>query len=132
MITLDSSAIIAALDVRDPDHSIVLNVLESVDDALIIPTSILSEVSYFVEHRLGQRTLALFIEDIVNGSYTLDCGDEHWIRVQELVRRYHDLPLGLADAAVISCAERHGGRVLTLDRRHFGAVEREGAIQVFP
>jgi hypothetical protein len=33
---------------------------------------------------------------------------------------------------VIECAERPGGKVLTLDRRHFGAVEREGTIQVLP
>jgi predicted nucleic acid-binding protein len=42
------------------------------------------------------------------------------------------LPLGSADAAVIACAERHGGRVLTLDRRHFGVVEREGTISLVP
>jgi predicted nucleic acid-binding protein len=40
--------------------------------------------------------------------------------------------LGFSDAAVIACAERHGGQVLTLDHRHFGVVAQEGTIQVRP
>jgi len=34
-----------------------------------------------------------------------------------------------ADAAVVECAERHGGRVMTLDS-HFAIVAREGTIAV--
>jgi hypothetical protein len=52
--------------------------------------------------------------------------------MQALIRRYDDLPLGLADAAVIACAERNGGKVLTLDLRHFGVVAREGTITILP
>ena len=54
-------------------------------------------------------------------------------RITELVIRYQDLDLGLADAAVIACAERHGGRVLSTDRRHFPLVARgEQTISVLP
>jgi len=52
--------------------------------------------------------------------------------IRALTRRYADLPLGFADAAVIACAERHGGRVLTRDLRHFGVVAREGRLIVLP
>lgn len=51
-------------------------------------------------------------------------------RVRELVRRYEELPLGLADATVIACAERHERKVLALDQRHFGGVAREGKIEI--
>jgi len=37
---------------------------------------------------------------------------------QTAVDEYVDLPLGFPDAAVIACAERSGGRVLTLDLRN--------------
>jgi predicted nucleic acid-binding protein len=40
------------------------------------------------------------------------------------------MPLGFADAAVIACAERRGGKVLTYDQRHFSVVAREGTIQI--
>jgi uncharacterized protein len=52
--------------------------------------------------------------------------------VRRLVQRYADLPLGFADASVIACAERNGGRVLSLDKRDFGVVAREGRITLLP
>lgn len=42
------------------------------------------------------------------------------------------MPLGFVDAAVIACAERTGGRVLTFDRRAFGVAVAEGAITILP
>jgi predicted nucleic acid-binding protein len=53
-------------------------------------------------------------------------------RVRALIARYAELPLGFADASVVACAERSGGRVLTLDVRDFGVVAREGTILVLP
>ena len=47
-----------------------------------------------------------------------------WLRIAELVGRYHDLPLGMVDASVIATAERLGvTEVATLDRRHFSVVQ---------
>lgn len=37
-----------------------------------------------------------------------------------------------ADSAVIACAERTGGRVLTLDRRDFTLVAVDADITIFP
>ncbi|MFL5796358.1 MAG: hypothetical protein ACJ77A_00285 [Actinomycetota bacterium] len=48
------------------------------------------------------------------------------------VSRYADLPLGFHDASVVACAERSGGRVLTLDERDFRVVAGEGRIEVLP
>jgi len=132
LITLDSSALIAVFDKRDQNHSAVMSIVEGETGEFIVPAAILSEIAYFVEKKLGQRTLGNLVRDIISGTLTLDCTEQGWPRVLELAERYHDLPLGLADAAVIECAERHGGRVLTLNRRHFGAVQREGLIRVLP
>ena len=46
--------------------------------------------------------------------------------------RYDTLRIGIADAAVIACAEAHGGRVLTFDRRDSDVVAGEGRINVVP
>ena len=41
----------------------------------------------------------------------------------ELVEEYADFPLGGTDASVLALAERLGTEiVITLDRRHFGAL----------
>ncbi len=48
---------------------------------------------------------------------------EDFDRMAELVEQYADFPLGGTDASVIALAERIAATVvITLDRRHFGAV----------
>ena len=40
--------------------------------------------------------------------------------MRELMRKYHDLPMNFADAALVTVAEREGiRRIFTLDRRDF-------------
>jgi len=62
----------------------------------------------------------------------LDCGESDLGRARQLLGRYADLALGFVDAAVIACAERNGGRVLTFDLRDFGVVAAEGTITILP
>ena len=87
---------------------------------------------FLVEERLGADVLDRFLEDLESGAYTLDCGEGDLARVRTLVRRYADLSLGCVDAAVIACAERSGGRVMTFDLRDFGVVAVEGTITIVP
>jgi len=50
--------------------------------------------------------------------FALDTGDVR--RMRELVRKYRELPMDVADAALVAVAEREGiTRVFTLDRRDF-------------
>ncbi|MEZ4500412.1 MAG: PIN domain-containing protein [Thermomicrobiales bacterium] len=132
MVTLDSSALLAMLDSSDEHHASVVAEIRHDRGPLIVPVAIMSEVAYFVERDLGQRALEALVRDIVEGSFLLDYVESAWTRILELVRRHSDMELGLADASVIECAERHGSRVLTLDRRHLGVVEREGLIEILP
>lgn len=122
----------AGIDSTDPDHDQVLTVSSEHTGSIILPTPILTEATYLIDHVLSSRLVEIFLSSIIEGDFVLDCCDEDLPRALTLVARYRDLPLGYADAAVIACAERHGGKVLTLDRRHFGVVEREGTIQVLP
>jgi predicted nucleic acid-binding protein len=95
----------------------------------VVPGLILAEIAYIVESRLGNPTLDLFLEDLETGAFSLDFEHDDLGRIRELARRYADLPLGFADAAVVACAERHGGRILSLDA-DFGVVAREGSVSV--
>jgi hypothetical protein len=97
----------------------------------LVPAGILAEIGYLVEQRLGLEVLESFLVDLEQRAFVLADSGEDLGRIRELTRRYADLPLGLVDATVIACAERHGGAVLTLDERHFGVVAREGKIE-FP
>jgi predicted nucleic acid-binding protein len=90
------------------------------------------EVTYMLERRLGLSVLDLFLADLMSGAYALDCGADDLPRIRKLVTQYADLPLGFADPSVAACAERSGGRALTLDKRDFGVVARPGQLTLLP
>ncbi len=131
MITLDTSGVFALLNRRDPDHERAKQALVEADGPYLIPTGILAEIACLLETRMP-AVLDSFLEDVQAGAFALDCGEDDLPRVRQLVKRYTDLSLGIADALVIAAAERNGGLVLTLDVRDFGVVAREGTIEVLP
>jgi uncharacterized protein len=61
LITLDSSAVFALLNRRDPDHRRVKAALEKDGGPYLIPAATLGEIAYLVEERLGARTMDLFL-----------------------------------------------------------------------
>ena len=130
MITLDTSAVIAAADVHDSNHVAATRAF-SVRDVFVVPVGILAEIAYFFETRFSPTVLDAFLARLEDSTYLLDCGETDIARIRRLTQRYADLPLGYADAAVVACAERRGGRVLTFDH-HFSVVAREGTIEVIP
>jgi predicted nucleic acid-binding protein len=132
VITLDTSAILALVDRREPHHEAAVAALDAERGPLLIPVAILAEIGYLLEQRLGQPVLDVFLEDVAAGAYTLDCGEGDIARIRALTARYAGLPLGLADAAVVACAERTGGRVLTLDRRDVDIVAGDIHLTVVP
>ncbi|MBX3070826.1 MAG: PIN domain-containing protein [Thermomicrobiales bacterium] len=132
MITLDTSAIVALLNRRAPEHQTLVSSLNADLGPFFVPAQIMAEIAYVVDQRLGEQALTGFLKDIETSVYQLDCGTGDLGRIRELVERYSDMPLGFADAAVVACAERHGGNVLTLDHRHFGVVAGGTAITIYP
>jgi predicted nucleic acid-binding protein len=132
LVTFDTSALLASFDKRQPTFGLIRDLISAESGPFVVPVGIMSEVGYFLEKWRGNAGLQIFLDDIRDGIYTLYCDETNVDRISELTRRYRDLRLGYADAAVIACAERHGGRVATLDHRHFGVVAREGTIQIVP
>jgi hypothetical protein len=132
VITLDTSALYALLNRRDPAHAAATEALNGDPGPYLVPAATLGEIAFLVEDRLGTRVLDLLLADLESGAYTLDCGEADLGRTRQLVERYEDLSLGYVDAAVIACAERSGGRVLTFDLRDFGVVAAEGNITILP
>lgn len=133
MITLDTSGFWAATNARDPLHGDASAVLQADRGPWLIPAGTLTECAWIIEARAGLRVLQAFLADLESRQYTLDCGENDFPRIAALVTRYQDLGLDFADASVVACAERHGGRVLTTDRRHLSVVARgERTITILP
>jgi predicted nucleic acid-binding protein len=133
VLTLDTSGLVALISPGDRHHRVAVEALRADDGPYIVPMPIMAEICYLLEMRAGQRLLLDFLHDLREGAYALDYGENDLARIEDLVRWYVDTRLGFADAAAIACAERHGGRVLTFDKRHFLVVARgEGTITVLP
>jgi predicted nucleic acid-binding protein len=112
----------AAADADDADHVDSLSALADLAFQLIVPALVVAEATYFVGRNLGPRAEADFLRGVgtmeVEGPSAAD-----FARMGELVDQYADFPLDGTDASVIALAERLGAEtVITLDRRHFGAV----------
>ena len=131
MLTLDTSGVIAAADARDRFHDAAVSAL-SAERALVIPGPILAETMFMLRRRLGTDAERAFLAGLARGEPAVDDRVD-FARVSALLERYDDLDLSFADAVVAASAERHGGRILTLDRGSFDAVARgEGSITLVP
>ena len=131
LIVLDTSAIFALLNRKDPDHERVKKAFLEDRGPYLVPVAILAEITYLARRRLGYEALASFLKELEEGKLAPEYHPDDIARARELVSRYRDLPLSFADAMVIAAAERNGGRVLALDS-DFKVVAREGTITVLP
>ncbi len=132
MITLDTSGILALVNRSDTDHARTVAAFEQDRPPYLVPCEILAEVAYLLERRHGSEVLDAFLVQLESGALSVHHDGDRLGRIRELAGRYSDLPLGFSDAAVVACAEDHGGRVLTLDVRDFGVVAREGGLELLP
>jgi len=120
---VDSGPLFAAIDASDNDHHQSMAVLRTPGLRLYVPSMVVGEVSYLAQTRLGPEVEARFLQGM--SAYDVVSPEtEDWLRIAALVREYGDFPLGGTDASVIVLAERlKTDLVITLDRRHFGAVK---------
>jgi predicted nucleic acid-binding protein len=122
LAVVDAGPLYAAADADDADHAESLAALSRQDLRLVVPALVVAEATYFVGRRLGAAAESAFLRGM--GSMDVESPDPaDFARMAELVEAYDDFPLGGTDASVIALAERLDAPiVVTLDRRHFGAV----------
>ena len=119
---VDTGPLLAAIDRRDPAHASSAEVLRRKDLDLIIPALVVAEVSWFAEGRLGPGGEAAFVRSLRHLNIEAPEPDD-WPLIADLVERYRDFPLGTVDASIVVLADRlDTDLIITLDRRHFGAI----------
>jgi uncharacterized protein len=123
VIVVDTSGVFAALDRSQPDHAATRELLES-GKPLILSPFVLAELDYLLATRVSPMASVALLRDVEAGAYELapfsadDVGS-----AADVLDRYAELGIGLADASIVVLAERYEtDRVLTLDQRHFRAV----------
>jgi predicted nucleic acid-binding protein len=116
---IDAGPLIALADAREAAHLSCRRVTERITDDFVTVWPAVTEAMYFLgKIRDGAERLRSVLTDGRIALAALDRNDLP--RMRELMRKYRDLPMDLADAAIVRVAERERiRRVFTLDRRDF-------------
>jgi predicted nucleic acid-binding protein len=93
------------------------------DQGLITTWPVLTETTHLIQRAGGPDVAHNLLASIHAGSaHLFELTATHLPRVLELRQKYRDLPMDLADASLVICAEATGdGRILSTDTRDFGA-----------
>jgi len=123
-VVADTGALYALVDRSDRWHADVVAWWATRTADVVVPVTVLPELCYLLQTRIGAKAEQSFIRAVADGEFTIESIEpEDYERIAALTDAYADLPLGFTDASVIAVAERLGTRdVLTTDRRHFGVV----------
>lgn len=115
----------ALLDKGDPEHDACVDALKRIRDPLVTVWPAFSEAMYLLGRSwLGQKALWSRLETEALGLAPLNETDAP--RMRELMEKYRNLPMDLADAALVRVAERESlTEIFTLDRKHF-SIYRPG------
>lgn len=122
---VDAGPLVALLDRADPAHDACVATLKTIQDPLITAWPAFTEAMYLLGPSWpAQKALWSRLETEALSLAPLDETDAP--RMRELMEKYHDLPMDLADAALVRVAERESlTQIFTLDRKHF-SIYRPG------
>lgn len=119
MILVDAGPLIALIHKDDVHHARCVDTLQSITEPLGTVWPALTEAMYLLSFSWkAQDALWEMVERGVVELLTLDARDMS--RARDWMKKYKDLPMDLADAALVAVAEREKiRRIFTLDRRDF-------------
>lgn len=125
MIIVDSGYWFGLFDRKDCHHQACKAFLMACREPMITTFPVLTEALHLLMRRENVRlafeflTLLQTLQQQGNFS-TFPLHDGHLPRLTELMKRYADLPMDLADASLVLLAEELGhGRIVSTDRRDF-------------
>ncbi|EGV19458.1 type II toxin-antitoxin system VapC family toxin [Thiocapsa marina] len=127
MILVDTGPLVALFDPADGDHNGCVRVLAEIEEPLSTTVPVLTEAFHLLgPGRIGSQRLMDFVPRQGLQVHFLD--DRALVRTFELMLRYADQPMDLADASLVVLAETLGlRRVFTIDRRDFATYRiRQG------
>lgn len=121
MILLDTSGLLGWLDASQRLHAEIASCMLDESPPFLLSPFVLAELDYLLATRVGSRAQQALLEEVERGALELAAFTRSEVGAAlELIRRFEDLEIGLADASIVVLAERHScARLLTLDERHF-------------
>jgi hypothetical protein len=125
MIIADTSALVAFFCESGPKQEAVAAWLESNQRDIVVSPYVVAEVDYLVATRKGVSAELAVLRELAGGAYVLaTVGAQDLATAIDVVDRYQELDIGIADASIAVLADRYRtNTILTLDRRHFGVLQ---------
>jgi len=119
MIAIDTGPIVALLDKDDRYHALCIEVFKEIKEPIITTWPVLTEAFYLLGFSsLLQDALWEFIERGAFRVYELNL--DLIKRCRQLMKRYRNLPMDLADATIVAVAEAEDiETIFTLDHKDF-------------
>lgn len=129
MILVDSGPLVALVDKGDQYHAECRAASAHMHSRLATVWPVLTEAMYFLEDvPNGRESVWDFVQRGLIEVLSLDLKDVP--RIRELMATYADLPMDLADAALVRVAEREGTReFFTIDKRDFAVYRLHGRVK---
>ena len=135
-LIVDAGGLFAQANASDPEHAAVRSILLAEREEIVTTELALAEADYLILDRLGPEAEAAFIDDVVEGTFVVECLDRAGLaKARDIIARYQDLQLGLAAASLVVVAAQYATRrMLTFDERAFRAVPplTGGAFTILP
>ena len=121
MILVDTGFWLALVDQKDAYHQRAKQTLKQYNETLITTWCVVTETCYLLLTRKGVKAQTAFIRSFNQGLFTVfNLEIHHTARITQLMEKYADLPMDLADASLVILAEHLGhGRIFSVDRRDF-------------
>ena len=129
MILVDAGPLVALVDADDQHHASCAAAFEKIRESLGTVWPALTEAMYLLaDLPKGQEALWEMLARRAIRLVPLDLGDVP--RMRELMRKYADRPMDLADSALVRVAEREGIRTFfTVDRKDFAVYRLHGRVR---
>ena len=129
MILVDAGPLVALVDADDQHHKKCVAALKVLREPLITVWPPVTEAMYLLSDLpKAQEALWEMLARGVLQLLSLDLADVP--RMRELMSKYVDRPMDLADAALVRVAEREGIRkIFTVDREDFCVYRLHGRVR---
>jgi hypothetical protein len=130
LILVDAGPLVALVDADDQHHASCVAALKQLREPLGTVWPALTEAMYLLaDLPRAQEALWEMMARSAVQLLPLDMSDVP--RIRELMRKYADRPMDLADAALVRVAERENvRRIFTVDRRDFTVYRLHGRIRL--
>lgn len=124
IVVADTGALYALADRSDAWHARVRDWWMATPRRVVIPTSVIPELCYLLQTRLGATAELAFVRAVRTGEFqVVEVEGRDLPRVEATMLQFAGFPLGHVDASVVVVAERlKAVEILTTDRRHFPKV----------